>query len=259
MLSRPHAARFIAAILCATLNVLVPSHALKSTNPEVQMASTHLTAVAKAISNSPQSLHHYPSPTFDHLTCVLLALSRLSELDMHAHHAPMELADSTPATNGSAATDIGSKLPDCTSSTARTVLDAIELQVFGALKEKPEVQKQVFQSSCIALGSSQDMLVPNAAKGSNDVRSQLRGILMAVAKHASINMHGGGAQKSNGAVQAGENWGWNCGVLRAVSARHVSRAGDSTEAGMLLCEQLSKALALCSVTGRCVPALIYCL
>ena len=152
---RPHAARFIGAILCTTLNVLVPSHALKASDPEVLIAATHLSAVAKTISRSPQSLQNFLSPTFDHLTCVLMALSRLSELHMCT---PQPLSALLPSELPKTGQAVAVELPAGARSAATTALDTIEAQVKAALRQAPEIQKRVFQSSCTALGCSHDMM-----------------------------------------------------------------------------------------------------
>lgn len=175
-----------------------------------------------------------------------MALSRLSELHIRAPQPLSDLSAANLAKNGESS---GLELPACTNSAAGTVLDTIELQIVEALRQRPEVHKRVLQSSCVALGSSHDLLAAVTAQGGNDVRSQLRNILTTVARHASAML---GQQKANGAgQQSGSEWGWDCTQKRAVSARQVSRAGDASEAALLLCQQLSKALALCSVTRRC--------
>lgn len=245
---RPHAARFIGAILCASLNVLVPSHALKASDSEVRIAVTHLSAVAKTISKGPQSLQHFLSPTFDHLSCALMALSRLSELHMCTPQPLSALSTSDLPKTGQ---PVGPEMPAGARSTATTTLDAIEAQVKAALRQGPEVQKRVFQSSCTALGCSHDLLaaVSVEAQGEADVRGQLLNILTTVARHAS--QIGMGTYNEAG-QQWGSEWGWDFTEKREVSARHVSKAGDAAGAALLLCQQLSRALALCSVARRYV-------
>lgn len=230
--------------------MLVPSNTLKPSDPQLLVAATHLSAVASALSSSSNSLSHFLSPTFDHLTCNLMALSRLSEVHMRA---PLSFPDLSAAEIALNSLSPGRELPACSSITANNVLDTIESQVTAAVQyQTPELQKSVLQSACVTLGSFRDLLAAVTANSGNDIRSRLRSMLLLVSKHASGTLKPQNSS-SNGALQRGvANWGWNCTEKRAVSARRASGAADAAEAALLLCQQLSKALALCSVTRRCV-------
>jgi hypothetical protein len=176
-----------------------------------------------------------------------MALSRLSQLHMCG---PQPLSGLSASELPMATESVrGLVLPGGTTSAVSSVLDNIDIQISEALQQGPETQIRVLQSSCVALGSFRDLLAAVTNQNGNDARSQLRSILFTVAKHASGLL---GLQKPNGAVaqQPGSQWGWDCTVKGAVSSLQVSRAGDASQAAMLLCEQLSKTLALCSVARR---------